>query len=68
MGWRAAQAAGEKYGYDVTLVEYGNDNSQAVNSLVDALETKHYDYVILSSAGPYCSRRPSAPYTTLLLK
>ncbi len=46
MGWRAAQAAGEKYGYDVTLVEYGNDNSQAVNSLVDALETKHYDYVM----------------------
>lgn len=46
MGWRAAQAAGEKYGYDVTLVEYGNDSSQAVNSLVDALETKHYDYVM----------------------
>ena len=48
MGWRAAQAAGEKYGYDVTLVEFGNDNSQAVNSLIDALDTKHYDYVIAS--------------------
>lgn len=46
MGWRAAQAAGEKYGYDVTLVEYGNDSSQAVNSLIDALDTKHYDYVM----------------------
>ena len=46
MGWRAAQAAEEKYGYDVTLVEYGNDNSQAVNSLIDALDTKHYDYVM----------------------
>lgn len=46
MGWRAAQAAQEKYGYDVTLVEYGNDSSQAVNSLIDALDTKHYDYVM----------------------
>lgn len=46
MGWRAAQAAGEKYGYDVTLVEYGNDSSQAVNSLIDALDTRHYDYVM----------------------
>lgn len=46
MGWRAVQAAKEKYGYDVTLVEYGQDNSQAVNSLVDALDTKHYDYVV----------------------
>lgn len=46
MGWRAAQAAQEKYGYDVTLVEYGNDSSQAVNSLIDALDTKHYDYVL----------------------
>lgn len=46
MGWRAAQAASEKYGYDVTLVEYGNDSSQAVNSLVDALDTRHYDYVM----------------------
>lgn len=46
MGWRATQAAQEKYGYDVTLVEYGNDSSQAVNSLIDALDTKHYDYVM----------------------
>lgn len=46
MGWRAAQAAAEKYGYDLTLVEYGQDSSQAVNSLVDALDTKHYDYVL----------------------
>ena len=46
MGWRAAQAAQEKYGYDVTLVEYGNDSSQAVNSLIDALDTRHYDYVM----------------------
>ena len=46
MGWRAAQAAQEKYGYDVTLVEYGNDSSQAVNSLIDALDTKHNDYVM----------------------
>ena len=46
MGWRAAQAAKEKYGYDVTLVEYGNDSSQAVNSLIDALDTKHYDFVM----------------------
>lgn len=46
MGWRSAQAAKEKYGYDVTLVEYGSDSSQAVNSLIDALDTKHYDYVM----------------------
>ena len=46
MGWRAAQAAKENYGYDVTLVEYGNDSSQAVNSLIDALDTKHYDFVM----------------------
>lgn len=46
MGWRASQAAAEKYGYDLTLVEYGQDSSQAVNSLVDALDTKHYDYVL----------------------
>lgn len=49
MGWRAAQAASEKYGYELTLVEYGADNSQAVNSLMDALETKHYDYVMAMS-------------------
>lgn len=46
MGWRATQAAQEKYGYDVTLVEYGADSAQAVNSLVDALDTKHYDFVM----------------------
>lgn len=46
MGWRAAQAAGEKYGYEVTLVEYGSDSSQAVNSLIDALDTKKYDFVM----------------------
>ena len=46
MGWRSAQAAEEKYGYDVTMVEYGNDSSQAVNSLIDALDTKHYDFVM----------------------
>ncbi len=49
MGYRAANAAVEKYGYDLTLVEYGADTSQAVNSLVDALDTKHYDYVICMS-------------------
>lgn len=46
MGWRAANAAADKYGYDLTLVEYGADSSQAVNSLVDALDTNHYDYVL----------------------
>mgnify|MGYP001133652261 CR=1 FL=1 len=63
MGWRATQAAQEKYGYDVTLVEYGNDSSQAVNSLIDALDTKHYDYVMAmgwdSSPTP-SSRSPRA--------
>lgn len=49
MGWRAAQAARDKYGYDLTLVEYGADTSQAVNSLADALDTKHYDYVMAMS-------------------
>ena len=48
MGWRACQAAAEKYGYDLTLVEYGQDTSQAINSLVDALDTSHYDYVVAS--------------------
>ena len=43
---RAARAAVEKYGFKHTLVEYGADTSQAVNSLVDALDTKHYDYVV----------------------
>lgn len=46
MGWRAANAAADKYGYDLKLVEYGADSSQAVNSLVDALDTNHYDYVL----------------------
>ena len=46
MGYRAANAAAEKYDLEFTLVEYGSDNSVAVNSLVDALETKHYDYVL----------------------
>lgn len=46
MGHRAAKAAAEKYGYELTLVEYGQDKSQAVNSLVDALDTKHYDIVM----------------------
>lgn len=49
MGWRAAQAAKEKYGFDVTLVEYGADTSQAVNSLIDAMDGKHYDYVMAMS-------------------
>ncbi len=49
MGWRAAQAAKEKYGFDLTLVEYGPDTSQAVNSLCDALDGKHYDYVMAMS-------------------
>ena len=49
MGWNAANAAAEKYGYDLTLVEFGQDTSQAVASLVDALDTKHYDYVICMS-------------------
>lgn len=53
MGYRAASAAAEKYGYDLTLVEYGTDTSAAVNSLVDALDTKHYDYVLC--AGWYVS-------------
>jgi len=43
---RAARAAVAKYGFQHTLVEYGADSSQAVNSLVDALDTKHYDYVV----------------------
>lgn len=46
MGHRAATAAAEKYNLKYTLVEYGQDNSIAVNSLVDALETTHYDYVL----------------------
>ena len=49
MGWRAAQKAAEKYDMDLTLVEYGNDTSQAVNSLVDALDGKDYDYVLCMS-------------------
>ena len=49
MGWNAANAAAEKYGYDLTLVEFGQDTSQAAASLVDALDTKHYDYVICMS-------------------
>ena len=46
MMYRACQTAIENYGYDFTLVEYGNDSSLAVNSLVDALDGKHYDYVV----------------------
>lgn len=49
MGWNAANAAAEKYGYDLTLVEFGSDTSQAVASLTDALDTKHYDYVLCMS-------------------
>ncbi len=49
MGWNAANAAADKYGYDLTLVEFGSDTSQAVTSLVDALDTKHYDYVLCMS-------------------
>ena len=49
MGWSAAQAAAEKYGYDLTLVEFGADTSQAVASLIDAMDTKHYDYVLCMS-------------------
>ena len=43
---RAAKAAVATYGFEHTLVEYGADTSLAVNSLVDALDTKHYDYVV----------------------
>ena len=46
MGYRASTAAAEKYNLKFNLVEYGQDNSIAVNSLVDALETTHYDYVL----------------------
>lgn len=43
---RACKTAIDKYGFDFTLVEYGSDSSLAVNSLIDALDTKHYDYVV----------------------
>ena len=46
MGYRASTAAAEKYNLKFNLVEYGQDNSIAVNSLVDALETTHYAYVL----------------------
>ncbi len=49
MGNRAAQSAAELYGYDYTLVEYGQDSSLAINSLIDALDTKHYDVVLAAS-------------------
>lgn len=44
MGHRAAKEICEKYGYELTLVEYGSyDAALAVNSFWDALETTEYD-------------------------
>lgn len=44
MGHRAAKEICEKYGYELTLVEYGSyDAALAVNSFWDALETSKYD-------------------------
>lgn len=47
MGHRAAQEICEKYGMEMTLVEYGSyDAALAVNCFWDALETIDYDYFL----------------------
>lgn len=46
LGHSAAKAVAEKYDMELSVVEYGTDGSVAVNSYLDALENKHYDYVL----------------------
>ena len=48
MGHRGCKAVVEKYGYDLTLVEYGTTD-RLVATLVDALDTTKYDYVVTSA-------------------
>lgn len=47
MGHRAAKELSEKYGMEMTLVEYGSyDAALAVNCFWDAMETTKYDYFL----------------------
>ncbi len=46
LGHSAAKAVADKYDMDLTVVEYGQDAAVAVNTYLDALENKHYDYVL----------------------
>ena len=49
LGYYAAQEIAEKYGIEMTLVEGGLDASTRTTTLLDAIETGGYDYVISSS-------------------
>ena len=49
LGYYAAQEIAEKYNIDMTLVEGGMDASTRTTTLLDAIETGGYDYVISSS-------------------
>lgn len=49
LGYYAAQDIAKKYDMDLTLVEGSNDASVRTTSLLDALETGHYDYCITAS-------------------
>lgn len=70
MGHRASLAAAEKYDLDFTLIEYGKDNSVAVNSFLDAIESSHYDYIVASSwyiNDIVLEKAPEYPDTTFVL-
>ena len=49
LGYYAAQEIAEKHGVEMTLVEGGLDASTRTTTLLDAIETGGYDYVISSS-------------------
>ncbi len=49
LGYYAAQEIAEKYNIEMTLVEGGMDASTRTTTLLDAIETGGYDYVISSS-------------------
>lgn len=46
LGWEATQAVAEKYNLDAKVLEAGVDTSTFVTSLLDAIETGGYSYVI----------------------
>lgn len=49
MGNAVTDEVSAKYNLEKTLVEYGTDSSVAVNSYLDAIESKHYDFVVSTS-------------------
>lgn len=48
-GWQGVQEAAEKYGWEATAIELGNDTSTYENAFADAVDSGKYDILVTQS-------------------